>query len=117
ESQFRFWRQKFLFDPPGVQRTRMKFSELIPLSAATINFFLSLFVFSRDYRSTLNRVYLLWGFSITIWNLGTFFMFRVSDEREAVFWAHFLQFGVIFLPVTLLHLCLFLGKIAATRIL
>ena len=95
----------------------MKFSELIPLSAATINFFLSLFVFSRDSRSLLNRIYLLWGLSITVWNLGTFFLFRVSNEREAVFWAHFLQFGVIFLPVTLLHLCLVLGKIPATRML
>src|SRR6266566_3350125 len=95
----------------------MKFSELIPLLAAGTNLAVTLFVFRRDYRSTLNRVYLLWGLSITIWNLGTFFMFRVHDMALAVFWAHFLQFGVIFLPVSLLHLCLLIAKISAPRVL
>ena len=92
----------------------MKFSELIPLSAAIINFGLTVFVFSRDYRSTLNRVYLLWGVSITVWNFGVFMLFSIPEGEQyrqtALFWARFLQFGVIFLPISLFHLCLLITK-------
>src|SRR5882724_7211833 len=87
----------------------MRFSELIPLSAAIINFILALFIFSRDHRSTLNRVYLLWGVSITVWNSGVFVLMGIPQDEEyrqrALFWARFLQFGVIFLPISLFHLC------------
>ncbi|MHB8521747.1 MAG: ATP-binding protein [Limisphaerales bacterium] len=93
----------------------MKFSELIPLTAALTNLPLALFVLSRDWRSTLNRVYLLWGAAITVWNLGTFFMFQVSSHGEALLWARFLQFGVIFLPVSLFHLCLLTAQISTPR--
>lgn len=93
----------------------MRFSELIPLVAAGVNFTLALFVFSRDTRLALHRVYLLWGLSITAWNLGTCFMFRVSDPAAALFWAKFLQFGVIFLPVSLLHISLLTARVPPPR--
>ena len=92
----------------------MKFSELIPLSAALINFGLTVFVFSRDHRSVLNRVYLLWGVSITVWNFGVFMLFSIPEGEQyratALFWARFLQFGVIFLPISLFHLCLLITR-------
>jgi signal transduction histidine kinase len=89
----------------------VKYFELITIGAAFFNLVLTLFVFSRDWRSTINRVYLLWGLPITIWNLGTFFMFRVNNPEEALFWARFLQFGVIFLPISLLHLGLLVAQV------
>src|SRR5260221_1978142 len=99
----------------------MKFSEQIPLLACLLNFVLTLFVYTRDRRATLNRVYLLWGISLTIWNLGIFFMFEVpKDENhyaQALFWAKFLQFGVIFLPVSLFHLGLLIAGIRVGRVL
>jgi signal transduction histidine kinase len=101
----------------------MRYSEIIPLAASIVNFGLALFVFSRDWKATINRVYLLWGVAIGVWNLGTFFMFRVplsdrlSDRLDAIFWARFLQFGVIFLPVTLFHLGLLIAKIRTGRVL
>jgi len=93
----------------------MKFYELIPLTAAVTNLALTLFVLTRDLRSTLNRVYLLWGLSITVWNLGTFFMFSVEQESTARFWSAFLHYGVIFLPVSLLHLSVLIAQVKLPR--
>jgi signal transduction histidine kinase len=99
----------------------MKYSELIPLVASVVNFALAFFVFSRSWRSTMNRVYLLWGISLTVWNFGTYFMFRVplietpENHAEALFWAKFLQFGVIFLPVTLFHIGFLIAKVPTGR--
>jgi signal transduction histidine kinase len=99
----------------------MRYSELIPLVASMVNFALAFFVFSRSWRSTMNRVYLLWGISLAIWNFGTYFMFRVplietpENHAEALFWAKFLQFGVIFLPVTLFHIGFLIAKVPTGR--
>lgn len=93
----------------------MKFYELIPLTAAVTNLALTLLVLTRDLRSTLNRVYLLWGLSITVWNLGTFFMFGVQQESAARFWSTFLHYGVIFLPVSLLHLSVLIAQVKLPR--
>jgi len=93
----------------------MRFSELIPLTAAVTNLALTLFVLTRDLRSTLNRVYLLWGLSITVWNLGTFFLFSVQDEGAARFWSAFLHYGVIFLPVSLFHLSCLIAQVKLPR--
>lgn len=93
----------------------MRFSELIPLTAALTNFALTFFVLSRDLRSTLNRVFLLWGGSLTVWNLGTFFMFSVESDGAARFWGRFLHFGVIFLPISLYHLSLLIAQIRVPR--
>ena len=94
----------------------MKLYELIPFVAAITNLVLSLFVFSRDHKSTLNRVYLLWGTSIFVWNLGTYLLFQVSNPEDALFFARFLQFGVIFLPVSLFHLCCLIAGISRRRL-
>lgn len=93
----------------------MRFSELIPLTAAVTNLALTLFVLTRDLRSTLNRVYLLWGLSITVWNLGTFFMFSVEQESTARFWSAFLHYGVIFLPISLFHLSILIAQVKLPR--
>ena len=93
----------------------MRFSELIPLTAAITNLALTLFVLTRDLRSTLNRVYLLWGLSITVWNLGTFFLFSVEEESSARFWSAFLHYGVIFLPISLFHLCILIAQVKLPR--
>lgn len=92
--------------------------ELIPFTAAIVNLALTIFVFSRGLRSSLNRVYLVWGLSITVWNIGTYFLFRIyptKDEHAALFWARFLQVGVIFLPLSLYHLSLIMAQIKERR--
>ncbi len=95
----------------------MNLHSLIPLTAALVNLVLTLFVLSSGWRSTLNRVYALWGASITVWNVGTACMFFVQSPEAALFWAHFLQFGVIFLPVSLYHLSLLIADVPPKRLL
>lgn len=89
--------------------------QIISIGAALSNLVLTIFLFSREPRSTLNRTYFLWGISISIWNIGVFFMFRVHDAAWALFWARALHLGVIFLPVSLVHLALLVARIRVGR--
>ena len=89
----------------------MKFGELIPLIGALLNFSLALFVLLQNPRATVSRVYCLLGLSLAIWNYGTFWMFRVQNYEDALFWARFLQFGVIFIPFALFHLSFLVAQI------
>lgn len=84
----------------------MSVIEFAPLLAAFFNALLAIFVISRDSNSRLNQVFLLWGTALAVWNFGAFMMFRVEDVEEAYFWARMLHFGVIFIPVSVLHLTL-----------
>ena len=93
------------------------FFQLISIGAALSNLVLTLFLLKREFRSSLNRVYFLWGICITIWNIGVFFMFNVGENAkgDALFWARLLHFGVIFLPVSLLHLACMVAQIKVGR--
>src|SRR5437870_6332522 len=88
---------------------------LVPLVGAVCNFFLALFVLSQGMKPVVHRVYAALGLCIAMWNFGTFQMFRVPNAKEwteqAVFWARFLQFGVIFIPLLLFHLSLLIAEI------
>ncbi len=91
----------------------MNFFGYVPLLGGIFNLILSLFVFGSDRRSRLNQVFFCWGLCISIWNFGTFALFKLPNVSEAIpeayAWAKFMQFGVIFIPVTMLHLCLLLS--------
>ena len=93
----------------------MKFAELIPLTGALLNFSLALFVLLQNPRAAIARVYFLLGCCLAIWNFGTFQMFRVSDYEHALFWARFLQFGVIFIPLTLFHISALIAQVRVPR--
>ena len=95
----------------------MKFFEYAPLLGAIFNLALSIFVLSSDRRSRLNQVFFAWGICITIWNAGTFGLFRAVTESDAEIVARLMQYGVIFLPVTMLHMTMELCGIKARRVL
>lgn len=82
----------------------MTIAAYVPLAAAVLNALLSLFILRAGVQGSSKFAYLLWGASITIWNFGTFQMFRVASAEAAMEWARFLQIGVIFLPISLFHL-------------
>jgi signal transduction histidine kinase len=86
--------------------------QITALAAVLFNVALTVLVLTWDYRSTLHRVYLAWGISVTLWNLG---VFHLSDPKigpeEAFAWAKILQLGVIFMPVTLFHLCTIIAQV------
>src|SRR5271169_2679857 len=93
----------------------MNFFLLAPLFAAFANLALAVFVVTRDPRLRVNQVFFLWGFSLALWNFGAFAMFWVQTERSALYWAHILSFGVVLIPVAVLHLSLLLAKVKARR--
>jgi signal transduction histidine kinase len=95
----------------------MKFFQYAPLFGAILNFLLSLFVVFNDRRSRLNQVFFAWGICITIWNAGTYALFRAGTMAEAETAAHLMQYGVIFLPITMLHLTIELCGYKAPRTL
>ena len=89
---------------------------LFPLTAAIVSVLLTIFVLSQNLRSLLNWVFALWGISIAVWNLGTFFMFLDISHDKAFLWAKFLNMGVIFLPPSLFHLCTLMAQVPLRRI-
>ena len=94
----------------------MKFGELIPLIGAVLNFSLALFVLLQNPRASVSRVYFLLGVCFAIWNFGTFQMFRVEYAKDALFWARFLQCGVIFVPLTLCHVSFLVAQKPLSKI-
>ncbi|RYD76259.1 MAG: hypothetical protein EOP84_17155, partial [Verrucomicrobiaceae bacterium] len=90
---------------------------LVPLFGTVLNLLLSLFMITRGWRSRLHQVFFSCAICITVWNLGTFMLFQRREEAEAYEWARFLQFGVIFIPVLLLHLSLLVAEVRRPRLL
>lgn len=82
------------------------------LAATCFNVVLTVLVLTRDFRSTLHRVYLAWGVSVTLWNLGVFHLSQNISPERAFVWAKVLQLGVIFMPVTLFHLCSIIARVS-----
>jgi signal transduction histidine kinase len=81
------------------------------LTATVFNVVLTLLVLGREFRSTLHRVYMLWGLSITLWNFGIFHLSQqYLSHEDAMFWATALQLGVILTPISLFHLSLVISK-------
>jgi signal transduction histidine kinase len=93
----------------------MSFFHYAPLLGAIFNFALSLFILGSDRRSRLNQLFAAWGVCIAIWNGGTWALFQATSASEAAAWAKAMQFGVIFLPVTMLHMTLELCGYRAGR--
>ncbi len=95
----------------------MTFYEINALSAALFHLVLTLFVLSRDLRSEVNRAYLLWGGSLTVWNLATFFKFSAQTPQESLFWLKILHLGVVFLPVSVVLLAVLIARLPKPRFL
>ncbi|MEK0451467.1 MAG: hypothetical protein RL088_3735 [Verrucomicrobiota bacterium] len=84
----------------------MNFVANAAITAAIINAVLAGFVLYTNPRSTLNRVYAMWGGSVSIWNFAAFFKsFSSVQEQQATILVGIIQGAVIFLPLTLAHLC------------
>ncbi len=101
--------------PLAAAAPEMQLSELIPLVGALLNFTLAVFVLFQNPRAAVARVYFLMGICFSVWNYGTYWMFRVpggaDHYQEALHWARFLQFGVIFIPLTLCHVSFLVAQI------
>ena len=84
--------------------------------ATLLNVALILFVLGREFRSRLHRVYVLWGIAVSLWNLGVYHLSQPRDNVAApFFWAKVVQVGVIFMPLTLFHLCAIMSGLRTYR--
>ena len=82
----------------------MNFAANAAITAAFINAALAAFVFYTNPRATINRVYAMWGGSVSIWNFAAFFKNFAYNAPDATPWISIIQGAVIFLPLTLAHL-------------
>jgi signal transduction histidine kinase len=86
----------------------MGFFEISSLAAAVFNTALALLVVRQDLRSLLHRAYAAWAICLIIWNASAPIVAQQTTMEGGMFWARILQLAVIFIPVTVLHLCLIL---------
>ncbi|MGZ4987973.1 MAG: ATP-binding protein [Limisphaerales bacterium] len=95
----------------------MNFLQITALSVTIFNVVLTLLVVGRDVRSRLKQVYLLWGTCIALWNVGSIFLNRTDalPPAEAFVWAKVLQLGVIFMPLSISHLCMLVAGVDVRR--
>lgn len=93
----------------------MSFLSFAPLIGAICNFLLSVFVLMSDRRSKTNQVFFFWGLCVSVWNGCTFALFQAKSHDDALQWAVIMQYGVIFLPVSLLHISLLIAEVKVGR--
>lgn len=95
----------------------MELVRIAALFAGLFHLGLTFFVLSRNLRSSVNRAYALWGFSLTVWNLALFAKSYAKTDSEALPWIRIINFAVVFLPVSILHLCLLIAQVSWPRLL
>jgi signal transduction histidine kinase len=93
----------------------MGFFIISALAAAVFNMGLAFLVVRRDLGSTLHRAYIGWAVSLTVWNAAAPVLAQQTSLEAGLFWAKVLQLGVIFIPITILHLCLILTNSSRGR--
>ena len=94
----------------------MKPLQIAALAATLINVLITLLVLRSNVRAKATGAYVIWGTALTIWNIGTYFAVGELSEHAAQFWIRIIQFGVIFLPISMLHLCLRLTGLDRVRL-
>src|SRR5688500_6591708 len=92
----------------------MNIAPYIPLAGCVLNLLFAFFVFSRSPKAAANRIYLLIGLCIAMWNLGSYRLFIIdsspNNQSEALIWARFIHAGVILGSLAYFHLtCLMAG--------
>ena len=67
------------------------------------SFCLGLFVYLRNKKEALNRLWFLLSIAIAIWSFGVVTSITAPDKTLGLFWGRFNHLGVIFIPVLFLH--------------
>jgi len=84
----------------------MEFFVISALAAAVFNAGLAILVVRRDFKSMLHRAYIRWAISLTIWNAAAPILAQQTTLEGGFFWVKVLQLGVIFIPISMLDVCL-----------
>ncbi len=90
---------------------------LAPCFGCFANLFLAYFIWHQNPRQRLNQVYALWGLSLAVWCGGVTALSFINSEPAAFLAARILHAGVIWVPVTGLHVCLLMSGSSYPRLL
>lgn len=72
---------------------------------------IGIYAFLKNPRKQISRIWLLYTISVAWWGFGGFKMTSVKTPELSLYWHRSAHYGVIFIPVFLLHfIYLFLGK-------
>jgi len=86
----------------------MLFCAITGLINAVAGAFLGLFVYLKNKKEALNKIFGLMCLSIAVWGFS-YFIWQMSTTKEsALFWVKGAMMGAIFIPVTYLHFILVL---------
>jgi len=67
------------------------------------NLIMGIFVYSKNPKNLVNRIWLPLTFSVAIWGFGAYKIGLIKDANLALFWWRLTHTGVIFIPVFFLH--------------
>lgn len=77
---------------------------LIALLATSLTTFLiGVFIYLRNKKVRVNRIFALYSCSIAIWSLGQGLHSIAPNIKVCLFWARFSHVGVVFVPTLFLH--------------
>ena len=95
----------------------MDFYALSPLVNVLTSIIAGLLILLADSKSRVNRIFFLFAGALAFWSFA-YFLWQISIEREAaLFWAHMLMAGSIWITPLYLHfVAAFLGEAKKLRI-
>lgn len=65
--------------------------------------FLAFFVYVKNPKRFLNRIYAIYTLSISWWSLFSIPMIQANDAMQATFWDRLCLMGTVFIPSTFIH--------------
>lgn len=82
----------------------MLFYKVVTLFNAVTTFFLGFFVYFKNKRSLLNRIFFIFCLSIALWAIFYFFWLVFNNTKTlALFFARVLNIVAVFIPITYFH--------------
>ncbi len=84
----------------------MTYYDISSLILAISSLLFGLFIFFRNTKDTVNRIFLFLSFSVFVWGLGCLFWQLSQGPEQALFWNRFLMFGAIPIAPLYFHLAL-----------
>ncbi len=67
------------------------------------SFLLGVFVYLKNKKKRVNRVYFLTSLSVFVWSFALILCHSHEDIRSSLFWNKILHLGAIFIPITFFH--------------
>jgi signal transduction histidine kinase len=92
----------------------MNFYEITTITAAVFHLLLVGFVLSQNLRSSVNRVYALWGLALALWNWSGYMKYeawQLGDKATGRWWLELLHLSVVVLPVSIYHLYFLIARV------